>query len=110
MVAQVFKELAPSDYFGLICLGLDTQNIVLEEKQANCIAKEKLIQEMVYKSKRDLFVKEPVRETQLDKALNRALEQQGQVHDTDMEKNGRRYVGPHKHIIGIIGSDDYSVH
>ena len=83
---------------------------MLEEKQANCIAKEKLIQEMVYKSKRDLFVKEPVRETQLDKALNRALEQQGQVHDTDIEKNSRRYVGPHKHIIGIIGSDDYSVH
>ena len=75
-----------------------------------CRNKEKLIKEMVYKSKCDLFVKEPVRETQLDKALNRALEQQGQVHDTDIEKNGRTYVGPHKHIIGIIGSDDYSVH
>ena len=57
----MFKELAPSDYFGLICLGLDTQNIVLEEKQANCIAKEKLIQDMVYKSKRDLLENVPVR-------------------------------------------------
>jgi len=47
LVAQVFKELSPSDYFGLICLGIDTQDIVLEEKQANIIAKEKMIQEMV---------------------------------------------------------------
>ena len=74
MVAQVFEELAPSDYFGLICLGLDAKNIVLEEKQANSIAKEKLLQEMVYKSKHDFFVKEPVLETRLDKALNKALD------------------------------------
>jgi hypothetical protein len=47
---------------------------VLEEKQANSIAKEKLLQEMVYKSKRDLFVKEPIQETRLDKALNKALD------------------------------------
>ena len=31
-MSKVFEELDSKDYFGLICLGMDTQDITLEEK------------------------------------------------------------------------------
>lgn len=66
---------------------------------------------MKNKAKLDVFTKEFANETFLDRALNKALEQQSQlVSDIEIEKNGHKYSGPHKHIVAIVGSDNYSTH
>ena len=45
----------------------------------------------------------------LQMALSKALEWQEGVEDMVVTKNGYSYVGPHKWIVCLIGSDVYSV-
>ena len=45
----------------------------------------------------------------MEKALEKALQWQSNIEDTREKVNNKVYVGPHKWIVCLIGSDSYTV-
>lgn len=111
-ITKTFGELKENDYFGLITLesSMFKDSIVLEQKGNNQSAKlfmfkDQLHHQSFYSGK----TQTEQRTKLLDKALSKAVEWQTQVEDSSVEKKGREYLGPHKHIVCLLGGSDFSV-
>ena len=80
----------------------------LEKKGRNTRLKENFIQSIYEKSKIQ-WDKSWTKQKRLENALNLALDWQNKVENETISVNGHTYVGPHKWIVCIIGSDAYTV-
>ena len=80
----------------------------------NTHLKEKFFQKMSEREPELVFssldqVSGGAKQKRLEKALERALTWQSTVEDKTQVVNGNVYVGPHKWIVCLIGSDAYTV-
>lgn len=113
-VKKFFKNLSGKDHFGYISLGKDAMldQFNLEAKEKNTHLKEKFFQKMSEREPElvfSTFETGGAKQKRLEKALERALTWQSLVEDKKQIVNNNVYIGPHKWIVCLIGSDAYTV-
>ena len=119
-VKQMFdEELNDEDFFGYISLDSNKQankdEIILEKRSSNTKMKRRLMsdirkREIDYTSSMGSQEKQSSKTIRLELALEKALEWQNTlVQDYTTRINGRDYIGPHKWVLCLLGSDIYAV-
>ena len=111
-VLSTFNKLDEQDYFGYISLGknMELDSFVLEKKQRNTQLKTRLLNIFSKNYNYSYEKSATAKHSRLEIALEKALEWQVKlVEDTPITVNNRTYVGPHKWIVCLIGSDIYMV-
>lgn len=114
LVKQVFNSLHDEDYFGFLALDETNlqQRIVIEEKGCNSNAKlhmfaDYMLQQFEFNCKQN--PNSWGREQWLSQALLTAMEWQSSIQDTQKVKNNHVFIGPHKHIVCLVGSCEFSI-
>ena len=119
-VKQMFDdELNDEDFFGYISLDSNKQankdEIILEKRSSNTKMKRRLMsdirkREIDYTSSMGSQEKQSSKTIRLELALEKALEWQNTlVQDYTTRINERDYIGPHKWVLCLLGSDIYAV-
>jgi hypothetical protein len=114
LVKQVFHSLHDEDYFGFLALDETNlqQRIVIEEKGCNSNAKLHMFSDYMLQQFEDNCRQNHnswSREQWLSQALLTAMEWQSSIQDTQKVKNNHVFIGPHKHIVCLVGSCEFSI-
>lgn len=109
---NIFDSLDKEDYFGYISLesGSRFEEAPLEKKGKNQHIKKAFLQSKNRPDEvTDFLRNRSQQDWKLQHALQMALDWQDGIENTSEYINGYQYVGPHKWIVCLIGSTEYTV-